>query len=636
MGTVIILPQITALRLKGFSQTFNQSIEWSLNPGPNLILGGNALGKTTLMQVIIYGLTGGVSVKIEKDKTQRWDRKYFQEILPKDQVKSASIEIDFKFRKMAYSIRRGFSHSDVQAFRELTASEWTQEKKKANVEFEKAVTFVGGYPSTEDFNFVVYRLLYLPETRQLLAWDADAQLRLLMLLSPDIESEKRFRDARIELKRTDSLRRHAHVAYTNVTKFFREQDLIDEEVLTTKRQTRKKTKRQLPVITEILKKTADERMQLEKVATQLAKDLSTRSVEIDSLRQQIDAHEVTLINHSLRQTEKSWELPIQKLVDRGICPCCGMTQHELQLLAEKYVREQRCALCGSEHLLSHDPQFREFQSQLAEKLLAQQTLDDQHRSVRVQIHNLRQKEDELQIEIEKLRNQTPTSALAERKDVIPLLMGNEDRETVIDELETRESNFQALYQQRRQLLETSFAEYRESIQARLTTFRQLYEEYATAYLGFKCELEELPAVDRLMSFTRFVPKFDGRVILTPRKCSEAQRFFLDIAFRMALIDLATKLADAPSMFMCETPESALDLSYIDNVTNMFTQFSGKGHTLVFTSNIQSDGIAMKLLGPIPQEIRPSRVLNLLNFSRLSDVQEQAIRKLRNTAKKISG
>ena len=76
---------------------------------------------------------------------------------------------------------------------------------------------------------------------------------------------------------------------------------------------------------------------------------------------------------------------------------------------------------------------------------------------------------------------------------------------------------------------------------------------------------------------------------SPETCSESERFFLDIAFRMALLELAGELSDSSSTFICETPETALDLAYTKNVSEMFSRFAKHGFALVLSANIQLGG-----------------------------------------------
>jgi len=139
-----------------------------------------------------------------------------------------------------------------------------------------------------------------------------------------------------------------------------------------------------------------------------------------------------------------------------------------------------------------------------------------------------------------------------------------------------------------------------------------------------------------MSLSVFVPKFNGTARPNEESCSEAQRFFLDIAFRMALIDLASDLSDQRGGFICETPETALDMSYIDNVVAMFRRFAGRGHSLLLTANVQIEGIAQKLLASIPRGERRGHVLNLFEIGQPSDVHKGDMERLKRAIRKTVG
>ena len=55
------------MTVAGFQPIFRGDVELTARSGVSVILGGNGLGKTTLMQALIYALTGGVSEEIEED-----------------------------------------------------------------------------------------------------------------------------------------------------------------------------------------------------------------------------------------------------------------------------------------------------------------------------------------------------------------------------------------------------------------------------------------------------------------------------------------------------------------------------------------------------------------------------------------
>jgi hypothetical protein len=91
---------------------------------------------------------------------------------------------------------------------------------------------------------------------------------------------------------------------------------------------------------------------------------------------------------------------------------------------------------------------------------------------------------------------------------------------------------------------------------------------------------------------------------------------------MALIDLACG-DRGTATFICETPETALDFSYVNNVVRMFASFAKKRHNILLSANIQNSGIAEKLIARIAKRDRRKHIVNLLEVGRLSAVQQSA-------------
>ena len=195
MRQLVTLPRLLAFRLTGFQPIFRRDIAMSLNSGPCIILGGNGLGKTTIMQAVVFGLTGGVGEAIEEDKRLRWDHRYFRGRLDAAQLRSAAIEVDFAFGNVEVTVRRGLTGTHLTGFRSAGSKQWIEDIEESRLAFEQALRDFGGFQSTDDFAFIVHRLLYLPETRRLLAWDTNAQLRIFMMLNQDASREAWFKRA---------------------------------------------------------------------------------------------------------------------------------------------------------------------------------------------------------------------------------------------------------------------------------------------------------------------------------------------------------------------------------------------------------------------------------------------------------
>lgn len=88
--------------------------------------------------------------------------------------------------------------------------------------------------------------------------------------------------------------------------------------------------------------------------------------------------------------------------------------------------------------------------------------------------------------------------------------------------------------------------------------------------------------------------------------SESQREFIDLAFRLSLIDVVTHGRNSPSMIVMETPEASLDRMFVHEASLLFRKFAaGHNNKNVFlaSTNLTDGSMIPALLGilekPIP-------------------------------------
>src|SRR5664280_2167540 len=349
MAERIKLPLLTGFRITGFAPVYSADIALGMHEGPYLVLGGNGLGKTTLMQAVIYGLAGGLDETTEEIKALRWSHGYFRGRLSPTQIANAEVEVDFKLGDQPISVRRGFNGSNVVAVRNGRGG-W--EEKDADAAFGNVLREYGGYLDPSDFAFVVHRLLYLPESRRLIAWDTDAQIRLLMLLNQDIALERVFRENRARLKLLDSKKRHIHVALgkaeSELARLMEFEEGEPEDGEEDQAEGTAEMEERLPGLVAQLNEVGRKRADAERRARTAMADLGRVSGEIDLLREEIENAEAGLVANLLSETERDQGLALAKLVQNTICPACGRKHAELADRARKFLRDHRCVLCGSE------------------------------------------------------------------------------------------------------------------------------------------------------------------------------------------------------------------------------------------------------------------------------------------------
>lgn len=113
----------------------------------------------------------------------------------------------------------------------------------------------------------------------------------------------------------------------------------------------------------------------------------------------------------------------------------------------------------------------------------------------------------------------------------------------------------------------------------------------------------------------------------PDDVSESQREFVDLAFRMALMEAASN--DQAATLIIETPEASLDAIFMRKAGTMLRAFAEDERRIVVTSNLTSSVMVPSLLGgetTDPNEIadRWTRVLDLLTVA----APNAAVRKFR--------
>lgn len=630
------------MTVEGFQPIFRDNVELTARSGVSVILGGNGLGKTTLMQALIYGLTGGVSEEIEEDKRLRWGHAYFRSRLHAKQLRVARITVTFNLGKERVYVRRGLMTSQVEAFRSTTAfPTWIDNRDAADRAFVSVLRDFGGYTSADDFAFIVHRLMYLPESRRLLAWDTNAQTRILMLLNRDLAEEQDFRARRDRLKKLDSRKRHIHVQLGHAEQALinildeEDEDTDDagspEENRTTPND--HTDSRRLPDLLRELGVASKRRLEAAEQMRSVARTISQLANEVDDLQRAADQAEADVVASLLDAEERESNLAVYKLLENGVCPCCGTRQKELQAAARQYQRAQRCVLCGSERNETENPELSSIRSQLSEKTNALQANEEAHRILQEKFLQTRDIEDEIQAQVNVIRFSQPILMIP---DTALATTTKDDLLRRKEALEAEEAELAVQLRDLQTELESEYNSFLRAVAQRMTTLKESYERYASAFLGIPCHLIPERNPDRLLDLTAFIPEFNDAPRPTADSCSEAQRFFLDIAFRMAILDLASEMSGSPSSFICETPENALDISYVDNVAKMFQAFVEKRHSVILSANVQEAGLASRIMSGVPQSERRSRVVNLLEIGQLTTVQQGSLPRLRQLARKVTG
>lgn len=613
---------------------FEEPITFSLPAGPFVILGGNALGKTTILQATIFGIAGGADRRIEEEKRFRWSAEYFRKRLLADT--EAEVEVEFFLGDLGITVRRSVRPERICGV-QFSGSDWIHDTELASAEYESAIQNVGRYASFDDFRYVVHRLCYLGENRRSLLWDQRAQLRTVMLVCADAEKEADFYRVRRELTSADTDMRHRHVDITHLEARIQRAEQSKKHQRTASRRptaaeasTAKKIAELRQALTEVVAKRGTLVSEIRLARSQL----HTATVELERLQEHLSRAEDAFVLTILRDTERASDaLALHKLLIHHRCPYCAQIAESLAADARRHVGDGDCPICGQTHIVAVSPrQLRSLRGTVATRTQQRDATESAVVEAEASLLNITEDEMGLRAQLDSLVERLPRVPAEE--DVEFTTSDVDSLRRTLDRYRRDHQKLQIRREALRSEAEARFDAFQESCARNLQWLGALASEYGAEFLGAECEFVQTAAEGELHNFSFFVPRFAEQNREDADSCSESERFFLDIAFRQALIALAGQLASTSSTFVCETPESALDLAYTDNVAEMFLKFARKSFSLLLTANIQAGGVAGPLLRRYPPNQRQRHAFDLLDRVTLTTVQHRKRGEFKRELRKI--
>ena len=632
----VILPRIHRVEFHGFQPLFEKPIKLDLPAGPFLVLGGNGIGKTTMLQAITFGLAGPAGPDIEKDTAYQWDVENLAHKLVAP--KNAEIIVEFSMAKNRITVRRGVDTDGIRGLR-VNRDDPIDNTQTASQEYENAVTLYGNYPSFDEFRYLMHRLCYLAENRRNLLWDKAAQVRAIMLVCGDAAGEADFRTTRAALQNTDTEKRHLHVDIGRLKS--RIEKLEGRPLQVVERKSGDITPAPLLIdeaadLQKELDLVARGRIKLLKRLSRTRKALLILNVNLEHRQEQLGAREDAFVLKTLRKLEDGASaLALHKLLVYKRCPYCTQVAEKLARGAQKAITTGNCPICGQPHAAeASSGELAELRGIIMAGTREREKLDRACSNDESLLLDLEQKEMSLRARLSEITLKLPRIP---KEDDIELDTKNiASLQKTLQVYEKKHAQLEQRCAELKKSVEEKYANFTASCARRLDQLQKVASEYGQEFLGDPCEFVLVPASGELSAFNYFVPKYADIERKRPDACSESERFFLDIAFRMALVDLAGVLSNTRGTFICETPENALDLAYTDNVAEMFSKFAVREFSILLTANIQLGGVAKPLLGKYPPADRIKRVFNLIEAGVTTQVQQRKEREFSAQFKQLVG
>ncbi|MBD98953.1 MAG: AAA family ATPase [Verrucomicrobia bacterium] len=646
----IYLPSLKKLRLKNFTLYPNGlDFEYDFINGVNLIIGGNGMGKTTLINIIKYSIIGNYKKAFDLYRTYQ-DRKiegrkshsidYFKNRLDSSfQVEGEpSVSIEFSINKTEFIVERTLSELSLSAVKIKSGKDITvlegdiiPQYKYDNLEpssrakhlyynYEQAISKASNI-SFDDLIFFVNEILFFGEDHRTILWndgysgfDVQNELFNKYFNEPKLDLERQ--EAERQAKYMDSLSRH------------RSEDIKAIRKILDKIENKNKDKEEQS-LEENRVKLVDKVESLDKKILNLKTIIESSELKVKTLNNQLN--ELSLKESGILRSKKAIEKKInegkwlkqhedyslhyQNIVTNGLCPMCS-NELEEKFISETLNSSNQCFLCNNQ-ILQPNKEEEENELKIQDNLL---------RDAYTQIGNtqklLIEEENRLNDHDKVFKDLTNSKrqASSNLRDVeYELSQLNPESKNKLQEFYDEIAELEKLkndYAEKSKDERSKANEISKRIEAHISSntkqFSDQFSKYASKFLGVECAL----TYDKLSDGKkRFYPVIDNKLRLHEEALSESQRFFVDHSFRMSILSF---FYTTPSFYMVETPDSSLDISYEKNAAAVFAQFLEKPKVLILTTNLNNSDFLKYLI-----KFTDVQIINLLEIGKVTSIQKSS-------------
>lgn len=630
-------------------------IDLPVSDGVFCLAGANGLGKSTFLAAVNFGLTGIVPnpsqafLGLEDFSQDRsaFSKDYFSGRINEKDRKRAGVSLEFSIDRRSYSITRSiFAPKGLDEFtiheeehkppkrRKILETSSMSPGKRHDVFATNIVKDIG-LDSFDQFAFLQHYVLTFDERRDLVFWTPKVLERTLYLafgVDPTLAT------------RADKIRREWDKEGSHARNTTQEAKNVAERI---------------KFIESLSLTTINDSKDYELVAKQ--EDLSNQRDELQARlykqKNELSDAELSLANISATQLSlrNEYEAEFDKHVRKG-------SHMKLNPLVINSIEQNRCALCGTSGKQIADPIRKKASGDscpLCDSGLSQSLPDS--RSVKLlkqidkRISQTKELFDEayeskkrLSSEVEELGHKLLRAERSitefERANAKVLerlkLAGQKPNELLASLVRLRErwnelNEKKKRHYEKRDEKKSKLVELQRKLSKQYADaehdFVPLFQKLALSFVGISLDVNLETKETKTETGISLVLTLKGSTRRFQYQLSESQKYFIDIALRMALGQYMSDQQNKATLFI-DTPEGSLDIAYEKGAGDMFASFVKSGHGILMTANINSSQILRTLAeacGSAKMQVQP-----MIKWAPLSSIQEREPTLFTKTLKSI--
>jgi energy-coupling factor transporter ATP-binding protein EcfA2 len=622
------LPRPLTARLHRLSLYAKAStIEVEFPSGVFCLAGANGLGKSTFLTALNFAITGTVpepsrefrGVDDYYSKVRPYSTTFFRGRVEDEDTEAAEVGVELLAGPNRYRLCRGMFEPlelreldvvDAESGDVRIANDAALDPSERHRLYSDQIVTDCGLDSFAQLVFLQHFVLTFDERRDLLFWgERTLPAALFIAFGLDPRMARRADTLQETARKADSLVRNYNWQASdwrrqleNLENATGEAEEADTEVVERHR--------------ELNEEQAELRTEVERISGELANAqlrIAEHSSQLSADRERFDGlWAERLQGHGNPATHP---LITTTLQDHR-CALCGTQSDEVLTPIETALEEQRCPLCES----SLSAENGEGSIELAEQMRELDTAIESHQqaiaaagrsaeALTTQQSQAREKLDRIATELNEFERNNELALLGSADfDVV----AERYRAAIGEQLGRKEEQVQRRNSAKAELRELQRELVRSYGVAR-ERFVPNFTRLAEAFLGLSLDID-LESRSNRVGLQLSVQEERRRA---EDQLSESQRFFLDIALRMALVAEMSS-PEQPGAMYVDTPEGSLDIAYEARAGDMLGTYACDGHTLIMTANINTSKLLERLALKCGKPLM--RLERMTDWTYLSDVQ----------------
>lgn len=661
----IYLPKLLNISISNYSFYEQQpNFNFNFTDGISAIIGANGVGKTTFINMIIYCLVGykkELKGRGQNKKITYINSDYFRNRINNEYEvnfnSKASVTLNFQLNTKTIEITRSLVENYILCLKvnDEIINDTSFE------EYEGLICKLSNIPFFKDFELIIRQFLLFDESRKNVSWEIDTQGEILRILLLDNDLYTRYSELLENITIYDSKGRHASENQRMAEESYR--DLIAEkEKLFAKIESNRETSDKDKSLIENklnISKDIEEIKEAITVNSGLISELvgkndylvSSREnikIDIEKIEEAIEKAETKLYSSYYDALPDYYYTIEHALSKNGECLICGTKSKELKDATNLRIKNNRCLICSSS-LKVNDSVDEQLIDKINELNKEKQTninkLDNIDKEINsnyniIDKYELENKSYIKTIESKKnelilIDNELSNISADQKPDTYTAIINS--KKELISKWKEKKKYYYDLRIKTEQEFKVYSNEFKFTIESLNNSLSEYFNKYAKTFIGWDCELTVREKAIKKIPHYYYLPLVDKSLRESPEAVSESQRFFLDQAFRMAVINfMQDNIPNFSTFFITETPEGSLDMIYEMQVAKMFLKFSQTNNNIIFTSNLNSSSFLKKLFEKFTKKDMDSKILNLLEKSRMSYLQKSGRRFLDDLIDELYG